>query len=133
VSFLDNKIKYWIDLAYYDLDSAKVMLNGRKYLYVGFMCNQTIEKVLKAYFAWYNNDNPPYIHNLIRLSELTELLPIYSDKQLKTVVALNPLNIEARYPVRKKELEALLTSSYCKQLINDAEELLLWIENKLSE
>ena len=130
---MDNKIKYWIDLAYYDLDSAKVMLNGRKYLYVGFMCNQTIEKVLKAYFAWYNNDNPPYIHNLIRLSELTELLPIYSDKQLKTVVALNPLNIEARYPVRKKELEALLTSSYCKQLINDAEELLLWIENKLSE
>ena len=130
---MDEKIKYWLELAHYDLDSARVMLNGGKYLYVGFMCHQTIEKALKAYYTGYINDTPPYTHNLIRLSELTGLLDIYDEKQRKTVLSLNPLNIEARYPIRKKELESLLTNMYCIKLVEDTEELLRWIESKLSE
>ena len=130
---MEDKIKYWLELAHYDLDSARVMLKGGKYLYVGFMCHQTIEKALKAYYTDCHNDAPPYIHNLIRLSELTDLLSLYDDEQRQTVLSLNPLNIEARYPIRKKELESLLTNMYCKQLIEDTERLLLWIESKLSE
>ena len=130
---LEDKINYWLELASYDLDSAQVMLKGGKYLYVGFMCHQTIEKALKAYFTYYNNDTPPYIHNLIRLSELAGLLSAYDDKQHKTVLTLSPLNIEARYPIQKKELESLLTNAYCKQLVEDTEELLQWIKSKLSE
>ena len=130
---MEDKIKYWLELAHYDFDSAQVMLNGGKYIYVGFMCHQTIEKALKAYYTGYHKDIPPYIHNLIRLSELTDLLSVYDDKQRKTVLSLNPLNIEARYPIQKKELEALLTNAYCEKLIEDTEGLLEWIENKLSE
>ena len=130
---MDEQVNYWIELARYDLDSARVMLSGGKYLYVGFMCHQTIEKALKAYYARLNDDPPPYTHNLIRLSELTELLIVYTDKQRQTVMTLNPLNIEARYPVRKKELELLLTNMFCIQLIKDTEELLSWIEGKLSK
>jgi HEPN domain-containing protein len=131
VNILDDKIEYWLELARYDLESARVMLNGGRYLYVGFMCHQTIEKALKAYYVSYCNGTPPYIHNLIRLSELTDLLPVYDNKQRQTVLALNPLNIEARYPVRKKELESLLANEYCIELIENTEELLLWIENRL--
>ena len=133
MNILDDKIKYWLELAHYDIDSAQVMYNGGKYLYVGFMCHQAIEKALKAYYTSYHKDTPPYIHNLIRLSELSDLLSIYDEKQRETVLSLNPLNIEARYPLRKKELESLLTKVFCKQLIEDTEGLLLWIENKLSE
>ena len=128
-----DKINYWLELARYDIDSARVMFKGRKYVYVGFMCHQTVEKALKAYYTKNISDSPPYIHNLIRLSELTGLLSVYDDKKRQIVLSLNPLNIEARYPVRKKELELLLTKTYCKQLIKDTEELLQWIENKLSE
>ncbi|MCL2434181.1 MAG: HEPN domain-containing protein [Clostridia bacterium] len=128
---LEDKVKYWLELARYDMDSARVMFNGGKYVYVGFMCHQTIEKALKAYYTSYHDDIPPYIHNLIRLSELSDLLSVYDDKQRQTVLSLNPLNIEARYPTRKKELELLLTNAYCKTLIIDTEELLQWIENKL--
>lgn len=48
---MDNKIKYWVDLAEYDLETAKVMLENRCFLYVGFMALQSIEKILKAYFV----------------------------------------------------------------------------------
>jgi HEPN domain-containing protein len=130
---MDDKVNYWIELARYDLESAKVMFNGNRYLYVGFMCHQTIEKALKAYYTGHNQDTPPYTHNLIRLSELTNLLGDYDDKQRQTIMSLNPLNIEARYPVKKKELESLLTRDYCTQLLKDTEVLLQWIESKLSE
>ncbi|HMT12966.1 MAG TPA: HEPN domain-containing protein, partial [Ignavibacteria bacterium] len=46
-----NKIKYWTELSDYDIESARVMLEGKRYLYVGFMCHQAIEKILKAYFS----------------------------------------------------------------------------------
>ncbi len=44
----------------YDLETAEAMLSSRRYLlYVGFMCNQTIEKAFKAYFSnWHLNDDP---------------------------------------------------------------------------
>lgn len=43
---MDDKVKYWIDLSDYDLDTALAMHKSRRYLYVGFMCHQTIEKIL---------------------------------------------------------------------------------------
>ena len=42
---MDDKIKYWIDLSDYDLDTALAMLESRRYLYVGFMCHQTIDQI----------------------------------------------------------------------------------------
>lgn len=50
-----DKVKYWLKLAEYDLDTAKVMLNGGRYLYVGFMCHQVIEKMLKGYCVFLIN------------------------------------------------------------------------------
>jgi len=42
---MDDKVKYWIDLSDYDLDTALAMLESRRYLYVGFMCHQTIDQI----------------------------------------------------------------------------------------
>jgi HEPN domain-containing protein len=45
----DEKVKYWIDLAEYDLKkkTARAMLKTKRYLYVAFICHQVIEKMLK--------------------------------------------------------------------------------------
>ena len=45
-----DKVSYWVELAEYDLETAKVMLKNKRLLYVGFMCHQTIEKITKGYF-----------------------------------------------------------------------------------
>lgn len=48
---MTDKVRYWVELSDYDLDTAQAMLETRRYLYVGFMCHQVIEKILKAYWG----------------------------------------------------------------------------------
>lgn len=45
------KTAYWLDCADYDLQTAQAMLQTKRFLYVGFMCHQAIEKGLKAVFV----------------------------------------------------------------------------------
>ena len=59
-----EKQQYWMKLAEYDLETAKVMLDGGRYLYVGFMCHQVIEKALKGYYVATLLEDPPFLHNL---------------------------------------------------------------------
>ena len=42
-----------------------------------------------------------------------------------------PLNIEARYPHYKQELQAKLTLEYCQELLIKTKNLKLWIEKML--
>ena len=38
-------IENWVNLAEYDFETAKAMMNSGRYIYVAFMCQQTIEKI----------------------------------------------------------------------------------------
>lgn len=64
-----DKVAYWIDIADYDLETAKTLYKGGRWLYVAFMCHQVIEKTLKAYWCGKLAADPPFTHNLTRLSE----------------------------------------------------------------
>lgn len=46
---MDAKATCWAEMSDYDLETAEAMLATGRYLYVAFMCHQTIEKILKAY------------------------------------------------------------------------------------
>ena len=124
-------MKYWEELARYDLDTAKAMLKSKRYLYVGFMCNQVIEKMFKAYFVKSTNEQPPYIHKLIRLAEECNLYKQMTEKQKDFLDIISPLNIEARYPTQKQELFKSLNKENCKKIIKETEELVEWIKRKL--
>jgi len=54
-----------------------------------------------------------------------------SEEQLDLIDALEPLNIEARYPSYKERLMKSLNADRCKELIKQTDELRLWIKNKL--
>ena len=118
-------------MAIYDFESAKAMLETKRYLYVGFMCHQTIEKILKAYFCKYSSETPPYTHNLTKLAKLSSLYEEFLDEQKDFLDLLEPLNIEARYPSDKELLLKSLNEQKCSELIKETEELLLWIKAKL--
>ena len=67
-----GKAAYWLDSSEYDLQTAKAMLETCRYLYVGFMCHQAIEKALKAVLVTRRpKDELPYIHKLMRLANLS--------------------------------------------------------------
>lgn len=76
----EKTIKYWIDLSNYDLETADAMLKTKRFLYVGFMAHQTIEKILKAYFVKIRDEVPLYTHNLLMLADKLELKDKFSEK-----------------------------------------------------
>ncbi len=127
---MNEKAKYWIDLAEYDLETAKAMLETKRYLYVGFMCHQTIEKGIKAIIAD-SGSFPPKSHNLIDLAKKANIYSILSKEQKNFLVDLNPLNIESRYPTYVNKINSILTESRCKAILSDTEVLYKWIKTKL--
>ncbi len=128
---MNNQMDYWLDLCEYDLDTAKAMLETKRFLYVGFMCHQVIEKALKAVCAQNTDAVPPKIHNLSRLAQKSNLFSIMNQQQQQLLGRLMPLNIEGRYPSDKAELLKELTQEECQKLIKDTEELVQWILHQL--
>jgi len=125
-----DKVSYWIEVAEYDLETAKAMLTTGRYLYVGFMCHQAIEKGLKAHIAK-ADIFPPKIHKLDRLAELAGLATSLDEGQWILIDKLTPLNVESRYPEHKEAMAAQLNESACKSIITQAEEMLSWIKSRL--
>ena len=126
-----EKIAYWLEIAAYDLKTANVMLEGKRYVYVGFMCHQTIEKVFKAYFTFLKSDVAPYSHSLSYLAKKGDFYELFSEEQKDFIDQIEPLNIEARYPSHKERLLKSLTENKCMEIIGKTKELQEWIKGKL--
>jgi len=82
---IEDKVKYWITISQYDLDTAKAMLETKRYLYVGFMCHQAVEKILKALYCLEHNEDALYTHNLIFLIKSTSLTDEIDEIQKKFI------------------------------------------------
>ncbi|MBI2842305.1 MAG: HEPN domain-containing protein [Armatimonadetes bacterium] len=127
---MDEKTSYWLELAEYDLETARAMLETGRYLYVGFMCHQVVEKALKAVIAS-AGAQPPYIHNLSKLAELSGLYERLDDRQKDLIDGLESLNVQARYPEEKERIFRTLSPDYCRRLLVQTEELFQWIRATL--
>jgi len=127
---MSGKQQYWIDLADYDIETARAMLHTKRLLYVGFMCHQTAEKALKAIIAG-NDGTPPKIHGLMKLAQLGGVYDAMSEEQKDLLDTLDPLNIAARYPEQKAKLAAMLALETCKNILIETEALLCWIKQLL--
>ena len=126
-----ERIAYWLDLAQYDMDTAVALFNTGRFLYVGFMCHQVIEKTLKACYVKLNDGIPPYSHNLRFLANESKIFSEFSEYQKHFLEVLAPLNIEARYPDYKMKIFKSLTAEKCGILMNQTEELYQWLRKQL--
>ena len=123
-----KSINYWFNMADYDLKTAQVMLDGRRYLYVGFMCHQVIEKALKGLYLKQQNKIPPYTHNLLTL--YADLNLNLTKEQQDFFTELNPLNIEARYPEMKEYLGKAVSNKKASILLEDTRSIYKWLRSK---
>ena len=127
-----EKVKYWLDIADYDLDTAEAMYSTGRWLYVAFMCHQVIEKTLKAYWCATQEDEPPYIHNHKRLADGCGLYSRISMEQKDFLNTVTTYNIEARYPESKDALARKLDKEACRFIIDSTKTLQIWIKEQLS-
>jgi HEPN domain-containing protein len=128
---MNSKVTYWVELSEYDIATAEAMLESKRYLYVGFMAHQSIEKILKACFVGKTGETAPFTHSLSFLAKKADLYQHFSEEQQNFIDFLEPLNIEARYPINKKKLLESLTEKRCALVLNNARELREWILLKL--
>jgi HEPN domain-containing protein len=129
---LDNdygKIEYWDEMSDYDLETAKAMLQTGRYLYVGFMCFQAAEKILKGKLVELKpTEDLPQIHNLVRLSEIIGIYETMPQNRKRYLNEMMPLNIEARYPRKKDEVFKSLSKERCEKIIKRTEDFIEWIK-----
>jgi len=130
---LKEKIDYWIEIAFDDLDSADIMLKKKKYLQSGFYCHQAVEKILKGYYWYIKQEEPPYTHNLLKLSKESGIDNLANDSQKKLIDILMPLNIEARYPDEKMRIMKTLNDSKSEKIYKETEEIVIWIHKLITQ
>lgn len=126
---MTDTVKLWVERAEYDLESAKSMLSIGRYLYVAFMCQQAIEKILKGFIQNQTGTLAPYTHNLVLLSEVSGLK--FSENQLDFFVVMSSYYINTRYPDVKQKLAQDLNELKSKEILKKSEEVFRWLKNEL--
>lgn len=121
---------YWVDIADYDLETARAMLETGRYLYVGFMCHQVIEKGLKAAIAK-SEVLPPKSHKLRMLAELAGLYERMNDSQHRFLDLLQPLSVGTRYPNEMRNISSSLSAERCQAILAETREVYEWIKATL--
>ncbi|OGB87693.1 hypothetical protein A3H38_03705 [candidate division WOR-1 bacterium RIFCSPLOWO2_02_FULL_46_20] len=119
----DKVTRYWIEHSEYDLKTAEAMYKSRRYLYVTFMCQQAIEKILKAIITTISSEAPPKIHNLVRLAELAGIKMNLDQKQIDLLASLTPFCIEVRYADYQEKISKLTKRKLAREYLSKTKEL----------
>jgi HEPN domain-containing protein len=113
------------------METAVAMLQTKRYLYVGFMCHQCIEKIFKAAYEHQKNSTPPFVHDLPLIANKAGIFEMMDDEQIAFIEQLSPLNIRTRYPDYKRTLAKELTKTACENLIAKTQKLQQWTKEKI--
>lgn len=101
------------------------------YLYVGFMCHQSVEKMLKAVYVHKHDAVPPFIHKLDKLIALIGMGDRLAEDKVNLIDELTPLNIQARYPAYKEAIYRLIDGEKARDILTRTGEFILWLKASL--
>ncbi len=93
---IGKQVQHWRDGAVEDWAVAQELIERNKIRHGLFIAHLALEKSLKAHVCRNTKELAPRIHNLVRLSEITDLK--LSDEQIDLLADVNEFNIEGRYP-----------------------------------
>jgi len=99
------------------------------YVWALFVAHLVIEKLLKAHYVRNLDDNPPLIHNLLRLAEQAHI--DLSEEQKNYLLEVTAFNIKTRYPDYKFKFQKKATKDFTQQHITAVKELLQCLLKKI--
>src|SRR4030042_7203022 len=120
----------WLERVFYDLDTAKAMIQTGRLIYAIFMCQQAIEKCFKALLSYKDKEIIP-IHNLRRLAELSGLIDELDEVKLMKLDFLSIYYINARYKEDLQQLSRGITDKTAQDFIHFSEGLVSWLCQKM--
>ena len=127
---MDDITQQWLERADYDLETARALLKSCRYLYVAFMCQQCLEKYLKASIA-IQGQAPPFIHNLPKLAQASPLMENMSAAFRNLLADVNPFYIKARYGEYKASLSKICDRKLASHFFKKTGEFVVWLKARL--
>ena len=128
---IDQKVSQkWLDRVAYDMDTAKAMLQTGRFIYAVFMCQQSLEKCLKALLAYEDKEIVP-IHNLRRLAEQASVIQELDESTLVKLDFLSNYYINARYKEELHQLSKGINEPVVQDFIQFSEGLITWLCQKM--
>ncbi len=124
-----EQIKYWIDTSDNDFKAMCHLFQKGDNTWALFIGHIVLEKLLKAWYVKQKESNPPFIHDLVRLSEKGNLH--LDDEQKDILDTISAFNIRGRYDDYKREFYKKCSNAYTKKWIQNIEEFRKWIKEKL--
>lgn len=123
----------WLEQVEEDILTAEALFNSGRWLYIGFLCHQAVEKVIKAYWLATRDDEPIYLHNHFRLLEGCGLKNELNDEQRRFIEIMSPMYIAGRYPEYKSQVARMLNEKGSAYLIEQTKLFRQWILQKLTK
>jgi len=124
----EEHIRYWLDSAAHDFETAEALFESRKYDWCLFIGHLVLEKTLKAlYVKDTENQTPPRIHNLVKIAEKTKLQ--LNEEQRIFLDEVNDFNIEIRYPDFKLTFQIKCTEEYTKTRFLKIKKYYIWLRS----
>ena len=122
----ETSVREWLAYAKADRKATKALFERGLYSTCAFLCQQAVEKLLKAAIVAQAGKRPPYEHNLwILRQQLTLDLPERIEQHLAT---LSPHYITSRYPVG---VEVGYDETIVRQLLTCVESVFQWFMSRL--
>ena len=119
----------WLKQADYDIKTAEIMFDNKRYFYAVFMCHLSIEKALKGIYLDRLKEIPPKTHNLVYLVEKIKLL--LPENLYDSVFALNRVSVPTRYPDDIQRMLKDYNEERTKKVIESGKEVLQWLKKQL--
>jgi len=117
----------WWKQAEADLATAKDNLGISRFSYAIFLCEQSVEKALKALYLKKFNEIPR-IHDLTIFARKLKL----PSKLYQNCEDLTNVYTETRYPDASEVIPAdKFTKDEAEEFVKKAEEIIKWMENKI--
>ncbi|MCK4695786.1 MAG: HEPN domain-containing protein [Candidatus Cloacimonetes bacterium] len=122
----DKQIDYWISSSENDFDTAQLLIDNNKIISGLFFCHLVIEKALKAHVVKNTKQIPPKSHNLIFLSDKTNLNIIEDDEIFFGI--LMKYQLQGRYPDYNPVIP---DKSKANEYLIRTREILKWLKEQL--
>ena len=119
----------WLKQADYDMETAEIMFDNKRYFYAVFMSHLSIEKALKGLYTQKLNKTPPKTHNLIFLVEKIKLE--LSEDLYDFIFTLNGVSVPTRYPDELQKLQKDYNTAKTRVLLEKSKEALKWLKARL--
>ena len=124
-----EKYEYWLDAAKYDLETAGAMFASGRWLYVVFMCQQAVEKLVKGLYTLYISDDVPRTHNIsFLLKKFESFLPApVGDEHYILFEKLHAFYISGRYTDFKEKLSRSVDEQEAKVIFEQTRGAFTWL------